>query len=58
MRGELMDMSYQNDAPGQENDWQDKSSRIWLPGLSGFTNYRPMQGYFWCTPRVCALEPI
>ncbi|KPZ60947.1 TonB-dependent receptor domain-containing protein [Pseudoalteromonas sp. P1-7a] len=36
VRGELMDMSYQNDSPGKENDWQNKSSRIWLPGLSGF----------------------
>ncbi|OHU87690.1 MULTISPECIES: TonB-dependent receptor family protein [Pseudoalteromonas] len=34
VRGELMDMHYQNNKDAQ--DWQAKTTRIWLPGLSGF----------------------
>lgn len=34
VRGELMDMHYQNNT--DPTDWQDKTTRIWLPGVSGF----------------------
>ncbi len=36
LRGEFMAMHYQNDSPDQANDWQQKNSQIWLPGVSGF----------------------
>jgi len=36
LRGEFFDSLYQNKAPGSEQDWQEKSSRIWLPSISGF----------------------
>ncbi|AOT09170.1 TonB-dependent receptor family protein [Pseudoalteromonas luteoviolacea] len=34
LRGEIMDMHYQNN--NNPDDWLDKTTRIWLPGLSGF----------------------
>nr|WP_040644406.1 TonB-dependent receptor [Pseudoalteromonas rubra] len=34
IRGELMDMAYQSTV--NADDWQDKTTRIWLPGMSGF----------------------
>ncbi|WP_440053172.1 TonB-dependent receptor family protein [Pseudoalteromonas sp. T1lg65] len=34
LRGELMDMHYQNNKKAE--DWQDKTTRIWMPSLSGF----------------------
>ncbi|CAH9051074.1 Vitamin B12 transporter BtuB [Pseudoalteromonas sp. CIP111854] len=34
VRGELMDMHYQNNKDAL--DWQDKTTRIWMPGISGF----------------------
>jgi len=36
VRGEFMTMNYQNDKPDQVNDWQEKQTQIWLPGISGF----------------------
>ncbi|MEO2279031.1 TonB-dependent receptor family protein [Pseudoalteromonas pernae] len=36
VRGELMDMEYQNDKPDSADDYQTKTTRIWLPGVSGF----------------------
>ncbi|WP_105264959.1 TonB-dependent receptor family protein [Pseudoalteromonas sp. T1lg76] len=36
VRGELMDMEYQNDKPDFADDYQQKTTRIWLPGVSGF----------------------
>ncbi|KZN37793.1 TonB-dependent receptor family protein [Pseudoalteromonas luteoviolacea] len=34
VRGELMDMHYHDN--NNPNKWQDKTTRIWLPGVSGF----------------------
>jgi len=36
LRGEFFDSFYQNKAVGKEEDWQEKSSHIWLPSISGF----------------------
>ena len=36
LRGEFIDSTYQNRELGQEDDWQKKSSHIWLPSLSLF----------------------
>jgi Fe(3+) dicitrate transport protein len=36
LRGEYFDSLFQNNAPGQENDYLEKSSSIWLPSFSGF----------------------
>jgi Fe(3+) dicitrate transport protein len=36
LRGEFIDSTYQNRALGKEDDWQKKSSHIWLPSLSLF----------------------
>jgi Fe(3+) dicitrate transport protein len=36
LRGEFIDSMYQNRVLGQEDDWQKKSSHIWLPSLSLF----------------------
>lgn len=36
LRGEFIDSMYQNRVLGQEDDWQKKSTRIWLPSLSLF----------------------
>lgn len=36
LRGEFIDSTYQNRAVGEEDDWQKKSSHIWLPSLSLF----------------------
>lgn len=36
LRGEYFDSFYQNRAPGEEENWQEKSSSIWLPSVSGF----------------------
>ncbi len=36
LRGEYIDSSYQNRVSGKEDDWQKKSSHIWLPSLSLF----------------------
>ncbi|KGJ89122.1 TonB-dependent receptor family protein [Colwellia psychrerythraea] len=36
LRGEFIDSTYQNRVVGEEDDWQKKSSHIWLPSLSLF----------------------
>ncbi|NQY64372.1 MAG: TonB-dependent receptor [Alteromonadaceae bacterium] len=36
LRGEFLDSTYHNLKPGNENDWQKKTSRIWLPSMSVF----------------------
>jgi Fe(3+) dicitrate transport protein len=36
LRGEFIDSTYQNRVVGEEDDWQEKSSNIWLPSLSLF----------------------
>ncbi len=36
LRGEFIDSTYQNRALGKEDDWQKKSTHIWLPSLSLF----------------------
>lgn len=36
LRGEFFDSSYQNLKPNKQNDWQKKSSRLWLPSISLF----------------------
>ncbi|MEW6993229.1 TonB-dependent receptor family protein [Colwelliaceae bacterium MEBiC 14330] len=36
LRGEFIDSTYQNRELGEEDDWQKKSSHIWLPSLSLF----------------------
>jgi len=36
LRGEFIDSTYQNRVAGKEDDWQKKSSHIWLPSLSLF----------------------
>ena len=36
LRGEFIDSTYQNRGVGKEDDWQKKSSNIWLPSLSLF----------------------
>ena len=36
LRGEFIDSTYQNRVVGEEDDWQKKSSQIWLPSLSLF----------------------
>jgi Fe(3+) dicitrate transport protein len=46
LRGEFLDASYQNDAPGKEGEWQKKSTDIWLPSLSGFYTLSEYSGLF------------
>lgn len=36
VRGEFIDSEYQNLAEGKQDDWLKKSSKVWLPSLSGF----------------------
>jgi len=36
LRGEFFDSVYQNNVVGEEDDWQKKSTHIWLPSISGF----------------------
>jgi Fe(3+) dicitrate transport protein len=38
LRGEFFDSQYQNRAPGEEDNFLKKSSRIWLPSMSVFYN--------------------
>lgn len=45
VRGEFIDSYYQNQAPGKENDWQKKDSRIWLPSLSAFYSLSDTTGF-------------
>lgn len=39
VRGEFIDSEYQNLAVGKENDWLKKSTKVWLPSLSGFYKF-------------------
>ncbi|NQZ90399.1 MAG: TonB-dependent receptor [Colwellia sp.] len=46
LRGEFIDAEYQNDAPGQADDWQKKETDIWLPSISGFYTLSKNSGLF------------
>jgi Fe(3+) dicitrate transport protein len=46
IRGEFIDSTYQNRALGEEDDWQKKSSQIWLPSLSLFYTLNDSAGLF------------
>lgn len=46
LRGELIDSTYQNRAPGQEQDFQLKTTRIWLPSLSAYYGLTDNSGIF------------
>jgi Fe(3+) dicitrate transport protein len=46
VRGELIDSEFQNRAPGQEQDFQYKNSRIWLPSLSAYYGLTEHAGLF------------
>lgn len=46
VRGELIDGFYQNRNPGFEQDFQHKTTRIWLPSLSGYYALTDQQGVF------------
>jgi len=45
LRGEFFESLYQNKAPGSEQEWQEKSSRIWLPSISGFYTINENLGF-------------
>ncbi|WP_018983159.1 TonB-dependent receptor family protein [Salinimonas chungwhensis] len=46
IRGEFIDGEYQNRAPGREQDFQNKSTRIWLPAVSVFYQVTPKHAVF------------
>ena len=46
LRGEFIEGEYQNDAPGQEGDWQKKDTDVWLPSISGFYTLSESAGLF------------
>ncbi len=46
LRGEFIEADFQNDASGEENDWQKKDTDIWLPSLSGFYTLSDSAGLF------------
>ncbi|CCQ11640.1 TonB-dependent receptor; Outer membrane receptor for ferrienterochelin and colicins [Pseudoalteromonas luteoviolacea B = ATCC 29581] len=43
VRGEFIDSRYQNNK--KANDWQEKTTRIWLPGVSGFYKMSDSAGF-------------
>ncbi|ALO35682.1 TonB-dependent receptor [Colwellia sp. MT41] len=45
LRGEFIDSTYQNRIVGKEDDWQKKSSHIWLPSLSLFYTVNENLGF-------------
>lgn len=45
LRGEFIDSTYQNRVVGKEDDWQKKSSHIWLPSLSLFYTVNQNVGF-------------
>jgi Fe(3+) dicitrate transport protein len=45
LRGEFIDSTYQNRVVGEEDDWQKKSSHIWLPSLSLFYTVNENLGF-------------
>ncbi|MCM2678109.1 TonB-dependent receptor family protein [Echinimonas agarilytica] len=46
VRWEHIEGSYQNRAPGQEQDYQDKTTTIWLPSISAFYALSENSGIF------------
>ena len=46
VRGESIDGSYQNRALGQEQDFQNKTNRIWLPSVSAYYELSEYSGVF------------
>jgi len=46
VRGEFIDSTYQNRKAGEEEDWQQKSSHIWLPSVSLFYTLSESAGVF------------
>ncbi|MCU7555360.1 TonB-dependent receptor [Alteromonas sp. ASW11-19] len=46
IRGELIDGYYQNRTPGFEQDFQHKTTRIWLPSVSGYYALNREHGVF------------
>ena len=46
LRGEFIEGEYQNDALGQEGDWQKKDTDVWLPSISGFYTLSESAGLF------------
>ncbi|MFD2165460.1 TonB-dependent receptor family protein [Thalassotalea euphylliae] len=46
IRGEFIDGTYQNEAPGKEGDYLKKETDIWLPSLSVFYKYSDNLGFF------------
>ncbi|WP_246261489.1 TonB-dependent receptor family protein [Alteromonas ponticola] len=46
IRGELIDGYYQNRTPGFEQDYQNKTTRIWLPGANAYYAINDSQGIF------------
>jgi Fe(3+) dicitrate transport protein len=46
IRGEKIDSEYQNRVPGFEQDFQNKSTRIWLPSVSAYYGLNDHSGLF------------
>jgi Fe(3+) dicitrate transport protein len=46
VRGELIDGNYQNRAPDKQQDFQNKTSRIWLPSISAYYDLTANSGLF------------
>ena len=46
VRGELIDGFYQNRVSGREQDFQNKTQRIWLPSISGYYAMSERSGMF------------
>ncbi|GLR69919.1 TonB-dependent receptor family protein [Agaribacter marinus] len=46
IRGELIEGEYQNRAPGFEQDFQNKTTRIWLPSISAYYALNDNAGIF------------
>ncbi|MCO7223340.1 TonB-dependent receptor domain-containing protein [Pleionea sp. CnH1-48] len=46
LRGEYIDSRYQNNKAGQETDWLEKQTTIWLPGASVFYSLDSHSGLF------------
>jgi Fe(3+) dicitrate transport protein len=46
VRGELIDGNYQNRAPDRQQDYQNKTSRIWLPSVSAYYDLTANSGLF------------
>ncbi|WP_199611151.1 TonB-dependent receptor family protein [Flocculibacter collagenilyticus] len=46
VRGEFVDSRYQNLKSGQEQDWLEKTTRVWLPSVSAFYQLSDSAGLF------------